>query len=85
MAAIWEEREIGLKDISRLYQETAGEWLLLHVLETNDNGTPIKLRLIARDADKSRLHDLIMDDEHWDWQKKYLLVKADPNKPCTIG
>jgi hypothetical protein len=57
----------------------------LQILAINGNGTPVKLRLIARDTDKSRLHDLIMDDEQWDWQKKYLLVKADPTKPCTIG
>lgn len=84
MATNWEEEEIDLRQISRLYEETAGNWLLLDILETNANGTPTRMRLIAKKTDKSELHDLIMDDDDREWENNYLLVFADPNKPCTI-
>ncbi|RMD95595.1 MAG: hypothetical protein D6813_00070 [Calditrichaeota bacterium] len=73
-----------MRDIPQLYLEQAGEWLLLEVLETNAKNEPIKFRLLAHNPDKYILHDFILEDDHWDWSKKYLLVFADPNKPCTL-
>ncbi|RME01479.1 MAG: hypothetical protein D6814_01445 [Calditrichaeota bacterium] len=84
MESAWEGKELQLKEIPQLYNDTAGKWLLLQILETNQNGTPVRLRMIAQSSDKSELHELIMNDDNWNWNHKYLLVFSDPNKPCTI-
>ncbi|MDQ7052518.1 MAG: hypothetical protein Q9P14_06370 [candidate division KSB1 bacterium] len=78
-------REIRLKEISRLYEETAGDWLLLEILETNATGTPIRLRVLAQSSDKDELHELMMEQDDWDWSKRYLIVYSDPSRPCEIG
>jgi len=78
-------REIRLKEISRLYEETAGDWLLLEILETNAAGTPIRLRVLAQSRDKDELHELMMEQDDWDWSKRYLIVYSDPTRPCEIG
>lgn len=78
-------REIGLKEISRLYEETAGDWLLLEILETNAAGTPIRMRVLAHSPNKDDLHELMMEQDDWDWSKRYLIVYSDPTKPCEIG
>ncbi len=80
----WLDKIIDIKDIGRLYGEHAGHWLLLQVLERNGNENPKRLKLISYDPDKENLRDYVLDDETWDWTKKYILVFADPEKPCTI-
>ncbi|MFQ5706714.1 MAG: hypothetical protein ACE5HO_04645 [bacterium] len=81
----WLNTTFAVQEISQLYHEKAGEWLLLEIVETNRNNTPTKLRLLASGPDKDVLHDFIMEDESWHWHKKYLVVLADPDKPCTIA
>lgn len=76
--------EIELPEIPHLYRRYAGQWLLLEVVATNAGGKPLRFRLLGRAPEKSALHEMIMDDEYWDWQKKYLIVFADPDKPCDI-
>ncbi|RMH88400.1 MAG: hypothetical protein D6681_14770 [Calditrichaeota bacterium] len=82
----WEDKILTLPDIARIYQEKAGEWLLLEVLEVNANQTPVKLRLIRHSPRKEDLHEHMMElEEEWDWERQYLIVLADPFKPCTIS
>jgi len=80
----YKDRIVDLKEINRLYEETAGHWLLLEILETNENGTPTRLRVADLAKDKNRLFDWMMENDDWDWKDRYLLVFADPNKPCII-
>ena len=84
MGSKWVGKEIPVVQIGQVYFDSAGEWLLLEILETDDAGEPTRLKLLAKSPDKAELHDLIMDDEDWNWHKRYLLVHADPHKPCTI-
>ncbi len=76
---------LNLRDVAKLYQDKSGEWLLLEVLETDTRKNPVRLKLLAHSRDKSQLHEFIAEDEDWNWQKQYLIVLADPAKPCTIG
>jgi len=80
----WLRKVLNLKDITHLYIEKKGHWLLLEILETTSDDKPIKFRLLDFSADKDKLHDYISEDETWNWDKKYLMVLADPNKPCTL-
>ncbi|HHL73609.1 MAG TPA: hypothetical protein ENJ29_13970 [Bacteroidetes bacterium] len=85
MAGDWIGKEIGLKDISKLYEQTAGNWLLLEVIDTMMDGTPSRMKLLYQSPDKSAVHEFLMEDDDWDWQKQYLIVFSDPTKPCTIS
>lgn len=80
----WLRKIFTLKDIAQLYIEKNNQWLLLGILETNSDNEPTKFRLLTSSADKDKLHDYISEDESWDWSKKYLMVLADPNKPCSL-
>lgn len=82
--ADWTQKEILLRDLAQLYQDLAGEWLLLEILEGASERLPGKFRLHAHHCDKGKLHDFMMEHEGWDWSKKYLLVQANPEKPCEI-
>ncbi len=77
--------ELHLKEIPELYQSLAGHWLLFEVLETNANQTPVRLRLLKHSTSKDELYDFLMEDEQWDWNRQYLIVYADPTRPCTIA
>lgn len=73
-----------VSDIQKLYVRHSGEWLLLEVTERNEFDQPIRLRLIAASPDKETLRELVLEDDLWDWSRRYLMVFADPDKPCTI-
>ena len=77
-------QHMELRDLPALYQEHAGKWLLLEVVERNGNGNPSKLKLISLDKEKEKLRDYVLEDETWDWSRRYVIVFADPEKPCTI-
>ncbi len=80
----WRNKILSLKDISQLYAEKAGQWLLFEVLEKNSAGDPVKLKLLTYSSKKDDLHDFVMDEADWNWEKNYLFVLADPTKSCTI-
>lgn len=82
--ANWTEKEILLRDLGQLYQELAGEWLLLEILEGAEKKLPTKFRLHAHHSDKNKLHEFMLEHDGWDWSKKYLFVQANPEKPCEI-
>lgn len=81
----WLNKELNLKDITQVYNEKAGEWLLLEILETDARNNPIKLKLLKHSPYKDELHEYLLDQDQWDWNKKYLIVLADPSKPCRIA
>ncbi len=73
------------RDIARLYAKIPGIWLLLEVVEEAKDGGAKKFKLLKYAKDKQALHEFIMDeDENWNWNKKYLLVFADPDKECPL-
>jgi hypothetical protein len=74
---------IDVKDVAQLYNDKIGHWLLLEVVKMGSNGKTEKFRLIAYDRNKERLYDL-MEDDDWDWDKKYIFVFADPNSLCEV-
>ncbi|MDZ7361602.1 MAG: hypothetical protein ONB46_12895 [candidate division KSB1 bacterium] len=82
--ATWTDKEILLRDLAQLYQDLVGEWLLLEILEDAEKRVPTKFRLHAHHSDKNKLHEFMMEHDGWDWSKKYLMVQADPEKPCEI-
>jgi hypothetical protein len=79
----WTEKEIHLEDLGQLYEQFAGEWLLLEILEGNGR-TPTLLRLHGHHSDKNKLHDWMAEHDNWDWSRRYVLVEANPKKPCTV-
>lgn len=81
----WTKKEISLHDLSQLYHDLAGEWLLMEILETNEKGIPHTFRLHAHHPDKNTLHEFMSEHDGWEWRKKYLIVQADPHKPCEIN
>ncbi len=80
----WRNRSLSLNDISQLYAEKAGQWLLFEILEKDSADNPIKLKLLTHSYNKDDLHDFMMEAADWTWKKNYLFVLADPTKPCTI-
>lgn len=81
----WTQKGILLRDLGQLYHDLAGEWLLLEILEGAEKKMPTQFRLHAHHLDKDKLHDFMLEHDEWDWSKKYLLVKADPEKPCDLN
>lgn len=80
----WIGKELTLADLGRLYQDLAGEWLLLEILDEGTEPTPRRLRLHAHHRHKEHLHEFMLEHEGWNWGKRYVLVQADPQKPCDI-
>ena len=74
---------INAKDVAHLYNDKLGHWLLLEVIKMDGKGKAEEFRLIAYDRKKEHLHDL-MDEDDWDWDKKYIFVFADPNTLCDL-
>ncbi len=80
----WQKREILLGDVPRLYEDLAGEWLLLEVVEESEDGSPRKLRLHGHDESKDALRELMLHQDDWSWKRRVLLVQADPDR-CELS
>jgi len=80
----WQNRVITAAEVAELYNSYPEHWLLLEVLETAPSGRASKFKLLAHDKSKDALYDYLMEDENWDWSKKYIMVFADPNYQCEI-
>jgi hypothetical protein len=74
---------INAKDVARLYNDKIGNWLLLEVIKIGENSRAEKFRLVAYNKNKEMLYNL-MEDDNWDWNKKYIFVFADPDNLCEI-
>ena len=74
---------INAKDVARLYNDKIGNWLLLEVIKMGENSRAENFKLVAYNKNKERLYHL-MDDDNWDWNKKYIFVFADPDNLCEI-
>lgn len=74
---------INVKDVARLYNDKTGNWLLLEVIRIGENGKAEEFKLIAYDRKKENLHEL-MEEDNWDWDKKYIFVFADPDTLCEF-
>jgi len=74
---------INARDVAQLYDEKSGQWLLLEVVKMGALGKAEEFKLIAYDNNKEKLHEL-MEDDDWDWDKKYIFVFADPNSICEL-
>jgi hypothetical protein len=80
----WTTKEISLDELSRLYQDLAGEWLLMEILATDEGNIPLALKLHMHHPEKDKLHEFMSEHDGWAWNKKYLILYADPTKPCDI-
>jgi len=78
----WQE-VISVKDVARLYDDKTGNWLLLEVIKMGENGKAEEFKLIAYDKEKENLYTL-MEEDDWDWDKKYIFVFADPDTLCEF-
>jgi len=74
---------INAKDVAHLYNDKLGHWLLLEVITMGSNGKAEKFKLIAAAKEKARLYEL-MEEDDWDWDKKYIFVFANPDSLCDI-
>ncbi|MCF6360147.1 MAG: hypothetical protein L3J29_05215 [Cyclobacteriaceae bacterium] len=74
---------INAKDVAKLYNEKINQWLLLEVIKTGKNRRAEEFKLIAFDKSKEKVKAL-MEDDNWDWNKKYIFVFADPDSLCEI-
>ncbi len=67
-----------------MYLQEAGKWVLLEILETDVRGQANRVRVVKLSQQKDDLLDYMMEhDEEWDWQKRFVIVRADPNL-CTL-
>ncbi len=80
----WKGKVITDKEVAELYNTYPEQWLLLEVLETGPSGRASKFKLLTHSEHKDALYDFLMEDENWDWSKKYIMVYADPNYQCEI-
>ena len=74
---------INAHDVSNLYNDKIGHWLLLEVIEMDSNGKAEKFKLVAFNRNKEQLYELMAEDT-WDWEKKYIFVFADPDTLCEL-
>ena len=74
---------ISAKDVAQLYNEKSNNWLLLEVIKMGKNRKAEEFKLVAYNKSKEVLKEL-MEDDNWDWSKKYLFVFADPDSLCEI-
>ncbi len=74
---------INASKVTKLYNEKLGNWLLLEVIKMGEKGRAEEFKLVAFNKKKEILYEL-MDDDNWDWGKKYILVYADPDRVCEI-
>ena len=74
---------INAKEVAHLYNDKIGHWLLLEVIKMGNNGKAEEFKLISYDRKKEHLYDL-MEEDGWDWTRKYIFVFADPNTLCDI-
>ena len=81
-ASAWLSRDLSVEELGRAYAALAGEWLLLEVIEGEPGARDAKYRLIGHGTDRERLHQVIGEDEDWNWDRRCLLILADPEKPC---
>ncbi len=78
------DQVLDTTEIASLYNRLSEEWLLLEVLKKNsETGKLEKFKLVAHSKNKDDLYDLMENDE-WNWNKKYLFVYADPTSLCDI-
>lgn len=75
---------IDREGVTKIYLEKAKEWLLFKIIESDQENNPTKFRLIYHNPNKEDLLDSLEDDKEWNWQKRYLILFADPTKPCAI-
>jgi len=68
--------------MSEVYKDFPEQWLLMDVLSYDDEGRPLSFKLLFWSKLKDELHEFIMENETED--KKYLLLYADPEKPCEL-
>jgi len=72
-------------EMAEVYAAVPEKWLLLEVLERDENGRAQKLKLIRYAATKEELQDyLINEAEDWDWNTNYIFVYSDPNQQCEL-
>ena len=74
---------INATDVAKLYNEKINQWLLLEVIKMGKNRKAEQFKLMAFDKSKEKLKEL-MEDDDWNWDKKYIFVFADPNSLCEI-
>jgi len=74
---------INVKDVARLYNDKSGNWLLLEVIKVGENGKAEEFKLVAYKRKKELLYKM-MEDDNWDWDKKYIFVYADPDTLCEL-
>ncbi len=80
-----EQKEYFASEMAQLYNAKPDEWLLLEILETNEQGRAEKLKLLKSAKDKDDLYDFLMDEvEDWTWDKNYIFVYSDPGKECEL-
>ncbi len=82
--ATWTNRVIDATEAAGLYEQNPEFWLLLDVLEVGPNGRASKFKLLAKSEDKEDLYDYLMEDDEWNWDKKYIFVFSDPDKQCDL-
>ncbi len=57
----------------------------MEILATDERNIPLALKLHTHHPEKDKLHEFMSEHDGWEWNKKYLIVLADPNKPCEIN
>lgn len=71
-------------EMAQLIGSRPKNWFLLEILKQNNNGKAEELRFLKYSGDKENLYQYLMEDESWDWDKKYIFVFSDPDKKCEL-
>ena len=70
--------------MAKLISSKPYEWLLLEILKEDAKGRALELAFLKSSRDKDDLYDYLMEDEDWDWDRKYIFVYSDPEKECKL-
>ena len=82
---MYAQQEYNASEMARLYESKPNEWLLMEILETNEQGRAVRLRLLKSAKNKDELYDYLMDEtEDWDLSNNYIFVYSDPEKECEL-
>ncbi len=80
----WKNKILDLTELSEMYVEKAGQWVLLEIVGYDQRGQANRVRVVEMAPDKDELLDYLMDrEDQWDWNKRFVIVRADPGL-CTL-
>lgn len=74
---------VTTEEVGNLHREHPNEWFLLEVIEIDEHGKAVKLKIVSHHSDKEILREHLLEAEHPE-NKRYIFYFSDPDLPCEL-